>query len=50
MGQYKVVVSSRVARQLLTHVECIIRVSIPAARCFRNEYTRILDELEENPL
>ena len=50
MGQYKVVVSSRVTRQLLTHVECIIRVSIPAAKRFRNEYARILDELEENPL
>ena len=50
MGQYKVVVSSRVDRQLLTHVECIIRVSIPAAKRFRNEYDRILDELEENPL
>ena len=50
MGQYKVIVSSRVDRQLLTHVEFITRVSIPAARRFRNEYARILDELEENPL
>ena len=32
------------------YVEFITRVSIPAARRFRNEYARILDELEENPL
>ena len=50
MGNYKVIVSSRVDRQLLTHVEFITRVSIPAARRFRNEYARILDDLEENPL
>ena len=29
------------------YVEFITRVSIPAARRFRNEYARILDELEE---
>ena len=32
------------------YVEFITRVSIPAARRFRNEYARILDELEEDPL
>ena len=50
MSNYKIVVSSRVDHQLLTHFEFITRVSIPAARRFRDEYARILDDLEENPL
>lgn len=50
MAGYKVIVASRVDRQLLTHVEFIARVSIPAARRFRDDYVRVLDDLEENPL
>ncbi len=50
MAGYKVIVASRVDRQLLTHVEFIARVSIPAARRFRDAYVRVLDDLEENPL
>ena len=50
MAGYRVIVASRVDRQLLTHVEFITRVSIPAARRFRDEYARVLDDLEENPL
>ncbi len=50
MPNYKIDVSSRVDHQLLTHFEIITRVSIPAARRFRDEYARILDDLEENPL
>ena len=50
MAGYKVIVASRVDRQLLTHVEFIARVSIPAARRFRDEYVRVLDDLEEKPL
>ena len=48
MSNYKIVVSSRVDHQLLTHFEFITRVSIPAARRFRDEYARILDDLEES--
>ena len=50
MAGYRVIVARRVDRQLLTHVEFITRVSIPAARRFRDEYARVLDDLEENPL
>ena len=35
MAGYRVIVARRVDRQLLTHVEFITRVSIPAARRFQ---------------
>ena len=49
MAKYQVITASRVDRQLLQHVEFLSRVSISAAKRFRQEYAGILDELEENP-
>ena len=48
-GTYTVILASRVDRQLLEHVAFISRVSIPAARRFRDEFSRILNDLEQNP-
>ncbi len=49
MAKYQIITASRVERQLLQHVEFLSRVSIPAAKRFRTEFSGILDELEENP-
>ena len=49
MAKFTVIASSRVDRQLLQHMEFLARVSIPAAKRFRNEYAGILGQLEENP-
>ena len=49
MGRYQVITSGRVESQLLQHVEFLARVSIPAAKRFRNEFSSVLDDLEENP-
>ena len=48
--KYIVVPSSRVDSQLLRHMEFISRVSIPAARRFRDEFAKVLDALEQNPI
>ena len=50
MAKYTVIAASRVDSQLLRHFSFIARVSVPAARRFRDEYEKILDELEKNPL
>ena len=50
MAKYTVIAASRVDSQILRHFSFIARVSIPAARRFRDEYEKILDELEKNPL
>jgi plasmid stabilization system protein ParE len=49
MAKYSVILSSRVEAQLLQHMEFLARVSVPAAKRFREEYARILDRLEDNP-
>ena len=49
-GKYTVILASRVDRQLLVHVESIARVSPPAARRFRDEFSRVLRELTQNPV
>ena len=50
MAKYTVIAASRVDSQLLRHFSFIARVSVPAARRFRDEYEKILDALEKNPL
>ncbi len=46
---FKVIVSGRVDRQLLQHVEFLSKVSVPAAKRFRAGYAQILERLEDNP-
>lgn len=46
---YTVVFASRVDAQLLKHTEFLARVSVPAAKTFRNAFAQILEELETNP-
>lgn len=47
---YAVVFASRVDAQLLKHTEFLAKVSVPAAKAFRNAFAQILAELETNPL
>ena len=49
-AKYTVIPSSRVDSQLLRHTRFISRVSISAARRFRDEFAKVLDALEQNPL
>ena len=49
-GKYTVIPASHVDRQLIQHVQFISRVSIKAARHFRDEFEKVVDKLEENPL
>lgn len=46
---YTVVFASRVDAQLLKHTEFLARVSVPAAKAFRNAFAQLLEELETNP-
>ena len=46
---YTVITASRVETQLVRHLEFLARVSIPAAKRFRDEYAAVLARLEENP-
>ena len=47
--KYTVIFASRVDRMLLRHAEFLARVSIPAARRFRDEFRVILARIEDNP-
>lgn len=49
MAHYTVIAASRVDSQLIRHIRFLANVSLPAARRFRQEYSEILDRLEENP-
>lgn len=49
MARYTVIPASRVDSQLLRHIRFLGKVSLPAARRFRMEYSALLDRLEENP-
>jgi hypothetical protein len=50
MAKYTVVTARRVDQQLVRHIQFLSRVSVPAAKRFRNEYADILECLERNPL
>ena len=50
MAKYTVVTARRVDQQLMRHIQFLSRVSVPAAKRFRNEYADILERLESNPL
>lgn len=47
---YTVIFASRVDAQLLKHTEFLARVSIPAAKAFRNAFAQVLEDLATNPL
>ena len=49
-AKYTVIPASHVDRQLVQHIQFITRVSVKAARTFRDEFEKVLDKLEENPL
>ena len=49
MPKYKVIFGSRVDNMLLRHVEFLARVSVPAAKQFRNEFKKVIREIEDNP-
>ena len=49
MPKYKVVFGSRVDHMLLRHVEFLARVSVPAAKQFRDKFKKVIHEIEENP-
>lgn len=50
MKKFKVILARRVDGMLLKHVEFLARVSIPAAKKFRNEFGHLLQRLGENPM
>jgi hypothetical protein len=50
MAKYTVVTALRVDQQLVRHIQFLSRVSVPAAKRFRNEYADILERLESTPL
>ena len=47
---YTVIFASRVDSHLLKHTEFLARVSIPAAKAFRNAFAQVLEDLATNPL
>ena len=49
MSKYKVILGSRVDNMLLQHVEFLARVSVPAAGKFRDDFKKIIRDMEENP-
>lgn len=49
MGKYTIYFGSRVDAMLVRHVAFLARVSVPAAKRLRNEFARVLREIEENP-
>ena len=49
MARYTVLLAGRVDSQLIRHIRFLAKVSLPAAKRFRKEYSEILDRLEENP-
>ena len=49
MSKYKVVTPHCVHTMLLQHTAFIARVSVPAAKRFREEFVGVLKSLSENP-
>jgi len=49
MAKYAITLSRRVDAMLLQHVEFLARVSVPAARKFRQDYADILKRISNNP-
>ena len=49
MANYTILLASRAREQLLRHTEFLSRVSIPAAKRFRDQYAEVLEQLEDNP-
>ena len=49
MARYTLITASRVDGQLIRHIRFLVKVSLPAAKRFRMEYSALLDRLEENP-
>ena len=49
MPKNKVIFGSRMDNMLLRHVEFLARVSVPAAKQFRDEFKKVIREIEDNP-
>lgn len=49
MSRYKIITAPYLDEMLLTHIAFIARVSIPAARKYREEFAEIVRRLAENP-
>ena len=49
MSKNKVILGSRVDAMLLRHVEFLARVSIPAAKRFREEFKKVVRDMADNP-
>ena len=49
MADYQLILATRVDRQLLNHFEFLLRVSVPAAKRFREEFGNTLREIVANP-
>lgn len=49
MAKYNILLASRVKAQLLRHTEFLARVSVPAAKRFRDAYADTLEQIEDNP-
>lgn len=49
MAKYEVILNARLDQMLLKHAEFISRVSIPAAKRFRQEFAEVVRRLSENP-
>ncbi len=46
---YTVIISRRVDMMLLKHISFLAKVSLPAAKRFRNDYSAILKRIADNP-
>jgi len=50
MEKYKIILARRIDGQLLRHFEFLMRVSLPAAKRFRDAFAETLHEIGMNPL
>ena len=50
MAKYQIEFSPQIEKMLVRHTEFIARVSVPAARRFRQEFAAIIQRLEQAPL
>ena len=49
MEKHRVILATRVRFQLLQHASFLSRVSPPAAKRFRQAFSKIIERLKENP-
>ena len=49
MEKYRIIIATRVKKQLLNHILFLSKVSIPAAKRMRNSFEEVLVRLKDNP-